>query len=350
MTSMIDWVTAQVACDYSGAINGGQVLTVDTDGTVEHTKDRWAVVEGSYSSKFVVRGDDDPTVFGCRLYISGNPSKFLQGHNLFGSGDLNYLVSRTMEVIADRLGLPASANDRASWRMGAYFVHRVDVTRMYDVGTPERVNDWLVSAARVIHSRYQPAGNDHGSTIYVGKNSRRVSLKFYDKGRELQVRGHALPDTLPIDWHRRLTQFSVGKLRVEATFRSMWLNDNGRAVGLAWSPEVAENLLQERLEAIEMSDTMRMSDEYIGELPGKVALVYEAWRAGRDLRTMFSKSAFYRYRSELLKHGIDIAHVRPREVVLENQYLLGAPLKSFLAGPGVPVPEWAKDTPMYASA
>jgi II/X family phage/plasmid replication protein len=135
----------------------------------------------------------------------------------------------------------------------------------------------------------------------------------------------------------------------------MWLKDNGMAVGTCWSPAVAERLLDERLGGLEMSDTMKLSDEYTGELPGKLALVYEAWRAGRKLYdpddskgSLFSKSAFYRYRSQLLPFGIDIAHVRPREVVTENQYIMGAPLKSFLQpGGGAPVPDWAKGTDLY---
>jgi II/X family phage/plasmid replication protein len=131
----------------------------------------------------------------------------------------------------------------------------------------------------------------------------------------------------------------------------MWLKDNNRAVGAAWSPGIAERLLDERLGGLEMSDTMKLTDEYTGELPGKLALVYEAWRNGRDLKSMYSERHFYRLRSQLLPFGIDIAHVRPREVVTENQYIVGAPLKSFLQpGGGAPVPAWALDTPMYISA
>lgn len=343
MSTMIDWVTATVACDYRGDITGGRVLMVDADGTVEYAKDRWLEVEGSYSSKVLVQGLDDGAL-GCRLHVSGNPSKFLQGHNLFGSSDVNLLVGSMMDGLSERLGLHPTANDRWSWYAGCYFLGRVDVTRMYDVGTPARVRDWLVSASQVAHSRYQAAGNDRGSTLYVGKHSRRVSLKFYDKWGELQVPGHGLADTLPGEWYHKLEDHAYGKLRVEAVLRSMWLKDKGLAVGIPWSPALAQSLLDERIGGVELSDNMRMSDEYVGDMPGKLALVYEAWRAGRDLRAMYSKAQFYRLRSQLLPYGVDIAHVRPREVVTENQYLLGAPLKSFLQGGGVEVPEWARGT------
>lgn len=343
---MIDWVTAQVALNYNGDITGGRLLSVDRDGSVDWVKDRWREVGGSYASKFMVQGPDDSLAKGCRLWISGNPSKFLQGHNLFGCDDIRYLVGRVMDRIAGELGVLPSENDRGSWYGGWFMLSRVDVTRSYQVGGPDRVKDWLASASQVVHSRYQSAGNEHGTTLYVGKKSRRVSLKVYDKLSELQVRGHGLADTLPADYHRWLTDFASGLLRVEATFRSMWLKDEKLVLGRSWTPKVAEVLLNERLESLEMNDTMKLTDEYVGELPGRLALVYEAWRNGRDLRGMYSKAQFYRYRSELLKHGIDIAHVRPREVVTENQYLMGAPLKSFISGPGVAVPDWARGTGM----
>ncbi len=351
MVCMIDWISAEVACKYTGVITGGEVLTIDADGTIEWSKERGLSVDGSHSSKMVVRAPDSSVNAGCVFSISGNPVKFLQGHNLFGSDDMRVLVARTMEVIADRLGLVPSENNRASWWNGFFMLSRVDVTRSYDLGSPDRVRDWLASAAQVAHSRYQPAGNKYAGTLYVGQNSRRVSLKIYDKLAEIQKAGHRLPDTLPKEWYHLLTEWASGKLRCEATFRAMWLKDNNRAVGAAWSPGIAERLLDERLGGLEMSDTMKLTDEYTGELPGKLALVYEAWRNGRDLKSMYSERHFYRLRSQLLPFGIDIAHVRPREVVTENQYIMGAPLKSFLQpGGGAPVPGWALDTPMYISA
>jgi II/X family phage/plasmid replication protein len=348
---MIDWISAEVACDYQGVITGGEVLMLDADGSLEWSRERWRGVPGSHSSTVQVQGLDDGRI-GCRFKISGNPSKFLQGHNLFGCSDINFLVGRMMDVITARLGLVPSDNDRASWYGGAYILSRVDVTRMYDLGTPRRVLDWLTSASQVAHSRYQSAGNEHGTTLYVGKHSRRVSLKIYDKLSEMRAKGkgHSLPVTLPKEHYHLLDEWVPGKLRVEAVFRSMWLKDHYMAVGFAWSPGLAEAVLDERVEGLEMSDTMRLSDEYVGELPGKLVVVYDAWRAGRDIRSMFCKRTFYRYRSQLLSYGIDIAHVRPREVVAENQYLLGAPLKSFLQGDGVPVPEWAIGTPMYVAS
>ncbi|MBD0103457.1 hypothetical protein IAF22_20240, partial [Acinetobacter baumannii] len=42
-----------------------------------------SVKTGSYSTKIQIQSVTDT-----QIYISGNPTKFLQGHNLFGSNDL----------------------------------------------------------------------------------------------------------------------------------------------------------------------------------------------------------------------------------------------------------------------
>jgi len=350
MTVMIDWVTARVSYQYRGEITGGRFMSIGADGVIDWQKDRWHSVRGSHSSSLVVRDIEHPDKLGLRLDVSGNPSKFLQGHNLFGPDDVNLAVGRMMDKVAGALGLEVTDNDRASWYLGLYVLTRVDVTRSYDVGSPGRVADWLVSASQVAHSRYQPAGNKYTGTLYFGQHSDRVTLKLYDKLAELQKSGHRLPDTLNAEWHHSLMSWASGKLRCEATFRSKWLKDNNLQLGMAWRPGLADRLLDERLEGIEMSDTMKLSDELAGELPRRLLGIYEMWRAGRDLRSLYSREYLSRVRSQLLKYGVDIREVRPHEVVTENQYLLGVPLKSFLVpGGGCPPPDWAVGTELLVA-
>jgi hypothetical protein len=78
--------------------------------------------------------------------------------------------------------------------------------------------------------------------------------------------------------------------------------------------------------------------------------VYDAWRAGRDLRVLYSRPTFYRYRRQLLDlAGIDIARVQPRVVVTETEYIGGFPIGPLLRGPGSPIPDWARGTELLVS-
>lgn len=342
MTAMIDWITARVPCTVPGHINGGAVIFIDASGKVERETDRRLQVRGSHESTLAVRGG------GGELEISGNPAKWLQGHNLFGSSHPIKLVYWVMRRLIPLLSLSPTLDERRSWVYGNYDLLRVDATRMYDLGSNAEVVRFLSGAAVVAKGRYQKASAYGSDTVYIGQRSSRATVKFYNKLQELLTRGHMLPDTLTPEERQMLLEFAEGQLRYELTLRSKELAERGLRPASAWSSETADRLLNERLGKIELNDALRLAEDVVGQLPPKLVPIYDAWRAGRDLKQLYAKNTFYRYRRQLLAFDIDIAEVRPREIVPETQYLMGRPLKSFLVGPGVSIPEWAKGTDLLA--
>jgi II/X family phage/plasmid replication protein len=345
MTVMIDWVSARVPLAGDDLINGGYMVSVDALGDVEYRTDKRLLLEGSYDSRIAVRGG-----LGW-LEISGNPAKFLQGHNLFGPAALVPLMYRCLRVVADKLGLVPSISDLQVWRTGSYDVSRLDIARMIDCGSPERVRKVLDALGLVARKKYQARSVIGSGTVYIGKGSRRQVLKFYDKGYEIQQRGHQLSATLAPDWHQLLTGFAAGKLRTEVKVGSKWFHENpvARRAGI-WDEDLAASVLDSQLTVLEVSDTMRLPDDVLAGLPPKLVPIYDAWRAGRDLRALYSKRTFYRYRRQLLDLvGIDIAITQPRAVVTEAQYVAGFPLRALLNSPGAPVPDWARGTSLLAS-
>jgi II/X family phage/plasmid replication protein len=342
MAAMIDWITARVPCTLPGYINGGAVILIDAEGAVERSMDRRLQVRGSHESTLAVRGG------GGELEISGNPAKWLQGHNLFGSSHPIKLVYRVMRRLVPLLRLTPTLDDRRAWVYGNYDLLRVDATRMYDLGSNAEVVRFLSGAAVVAKGRYQKASAFGSDTVYIGQKSSRVTVKFYNKLEEVLTRGHMLPDTLTPEERQMLLEFAEGQLRYELTLRSKELAERGLRSASAWSSDTADRLLDERLGKIQLNDALRLAEDVVGELPPKLVPIYDAWRAGRDLKQLYAKNTFYRYRRQLLAYDIDIAEVRPHEVVAETQYLMGRPLKSFLVGPGVSPPDWAKGTELLA--
>lgn len=351
MPSMIDWVSADVRCSFDGVISDGQVLRVSSDGVIEWSTDARRKVEGSHASTVYVRGSGLDGVG--KLEISGNPSKFLQGHNLFGSNDLRGLMPLFLDFLTSLLGLSPTDDDRASWAEGNYWLKRVDITRMYDLGNQDMVRRFLAACVPVAKGVHQSSSRKE-STVYIGQHSKRKTLKFYNKLEELGVRGHRFHESIPVEIQQLLREYAAGCVRVEQTVRGMEivrLGGGGNTLrrGTLWRPSMVEGLMSLYLEDIELNDTMKLNDGVISQLPGKLVAVYSAWRAGHDVRSLYSRPTFYRYRSQLLPFGVDIALVRPREIVAETEYLLGAPLKSFLAGEGKGVPSWAFGTSWLAS-
>jgi II/X family phage/plasmid replication protein len=342
--TMIDWVSGRVSLSFSGLINAGEVVSLDADGGIEWRSPKRRQVEGSYSSSVSVRGG-----YGV-LEFSGNPTKFLQGHNLFGPDNLLLLTERMLLVITEKLGITLSAADLAMLRAGDYDLSRVDVTRMLDCGGPERVRKTVDVLGQVVKTKYMSRSVVGSGTVYAGQKSRRLTWKFYDKSAELRAKGHGLCAKLAPRWHHALYDWCAGKLRAELTLRSLELADRGLRRASGWIPGMAETVYNSLIGAVEMNDSVRLTEDVVMNLPPRLVPIYHAWRAGTDFRALYSRTHFYRLRRQLLDlAGIDIARVQPRVVVTETEYIGGFPIGPLLRGPGSPVPDWARGTELLVS-
>lgn len=342
---MIDWLSLVVPCAHTTPVTGGQVISIKPTGEVEWLCSKRSTVSGSFSTGLQVRTATH-TVDPCtHIEISGNPVKFFQGHNLWGTDDLHALALATIDRIVETLGLAPTTDDRAAWLSGDVQITRVDCTESFHLRSLAEVLAWLRAAEQTSHLAHRGRGQlVKGSTLYFGKNSRRWSLKLYAKGQEVRAKGHGQDSVLNLP---SAMEWADRTLRAELTLRSMELKRLGFDYVRDWMPvdgvpfAVTERLLRERLGAMTMTTTSHLSGDVVESLRPTLRAVVAAWEAGHDLRAMFSKSGFYKFRAELLPHGLDIATLVPREV--SNV----VPLYRVLEAKPVGVPEWAMGTPLY---
>lgn len=333
---MIDWVTANIPCTHQERLNGGRIASINTDGEVEWMTEKFKSVPGSHESALQIKSYDNN-----HIWISGNPSKWLQGHNLFGSDDLCSLMLATICKVVDLLELQPTTADYHAWLSGNYQVSRVDCTAMWELPSRADVRSWLRAVESQAKSRHGRAISTNG-TVYFGKNSRRWSLKFYSKGDELACKnkGHKLP--LEINCRDKLLEYADHKLRGELTLRGMQLKELGLSQASAWNESTPLEFLHRYIESLDMAEQFSLTPAGLENLPPRLTLVYKAWKNGEDLRQIFSGSTFYRYRRELLKHGIDInirQPFKPDNVI---------PLVRVIRPEAIAqVPDWAIDTPLY---
>lgn len=343
---MIDWISARVRCAHALPINSGEVLSVLPDGTVEWCSQRSLAVAGSFESAIRVRTSRwsaDPCT---EIEISGNPCKFLQGHNLWGSDDLPGLLLALLEALVSHpaLSLSPTPEDRASWRLGHYVLSRVDVTHSFALATRADVLSWLRAAEQTAHLSHRGRGQlVKGSTLYFGQHSRRWSLKLYSKGQEIESNEKHQPALRDLP-HARAWADSI--LRAELVIRSLELKRLKLDTGAAWLPLdgvpfAPVELLTERLGGLTMTTIKTVSAQLLDSLRPALRVAVQAWETGADLRVSLPHRTFYKYRAELLPLGIDIATLRPRE---------GAnviPMVRVLEAVPVGVPGWAQGTPLY---
>lgn len=331
---MIDWVTAIIPCHHDQMIHDGFIASVKSDGNIDWQVEKKKSIRGSYESNLSVKSLDPKTIL-----IDGNPAKWLQGHNLFGSDNLVGLMNAVMLKLTDLLSLTPDHNDLQCWQQGIYQLKRVDCTAMWELPRRADVNSWLRAAEMQSKSRHgRPIMT--GGTLYFGKNSRRWTVKFYGKGEELASKNHKLP--LDIDQRDNLIDLADNKLRGELTLRSIQLKEKQLSVGAQWGESKPLQLLMEYIGSLNMSEQFSITPISLEGLPARLIAVYTLWKDGVDLRAMYPKASFYRYRAELLKQGIDIAIRQPSKP--DNVI----PLIRVLRPEAITqVPDWATNTPLY---
>ena len=336
---MIDWVTGTFPCDHDPEkLNNGRVFSMNPDGEIEWHCEKVLNVEGSYSSNIQLKSATNGSI-----WFSGNPVKFLQGHNIFGTDDIVYLLGRFFDALLkiDSLGLKPTDSQYERVMAGDVLLTRVDVNQSWLLNSKTDVLSWIRAAGNCARLKHRGSGQFSGDTLYFGKNSRRWSVKCYSKGHELTVKGRALHADLA---HPFLVDYAEKALRLELVMRSMHLKDCMLNLACNWLPETAKMLLVSTvLDNLEITDNMTIQDEVLTQLPSRLRLVYLSWQNGDDLRSMFPKNTFYRYRRAMLPYGIDISMIQesePKSNVI--------PLIRYLEAIPAGVPDWAYELGLVA--
>lgn len=346
---MIDWLSIVAPCAHVEEINGGKVLSVKPDGEVEWQSHKRRSVRGSWDTSITVRSvmtNCEPRSF---IEVSGNPVKWFQGHNLWGTDDVHGLVVALLEALVDRgdLGLTPTDSDRELWALGAVRISRIDVTESFHLRNRPDVLAWLRAAEQSAHLSHRGRGQlVKGSTLYFGKHSRRWSLKLYSKGQEIEAKGHGQESILQLPAAR---EWADRALRAEMVLRGMELRRRGLTMVCDWAwfqredvdSEVTAKLLRPVLGDLTMTTKSTLPEGVLAEMRPSLRMAFESWRAGVDLRHTLPRRTFYKFRSELLPHGIDIATPLPKET--SNV----VPLVRVLEAVPARVPDWAEGTALY---
>ncbi len=333
---MIDWYSGLIG--YNGSHLRQNVLCELTPrGQVLWTVPRKLQVKGSYSST-VQLGRTSPTdgmlnaatsrgllcATEC-LYLSGNPSKWLQGHNVFGPSvrDLGSVLRSLVRSLPGELR-PCDC-DSESW--AAVHRSRVDVTTTVDMGSHRLVHEWLRAAASLTRSRHGRALVS-GDTVYWGKQSRRWTLKAYCKFCELKAHPPAVAD-----WESVLLPYTEGKLRIELCLRGPELKSRGT---------LDESVIWEYMERIEvgiMKESFSATGTLDPDLPRGVRLTFQDWMLGVDVRQTLPRRTFYRHRRAILdRSGLDIANTFERDTAEREVFDLGYLMRHEVHDEDLPLP------------
>lgn len=333
MKRMIDWVSARLPLRHF-PINNGGVVKFLADGSVDWQIRSKLQVQGSHESSIQIRSDGEFDAEGraSEIFFSGNPSKFLQGHNVFGSDDIIALMSDVFTVLCNHLEIAPEPEDLRKIKEGDYPLIKVDINYSFELPHRRDVLSWLRAAeykSKTRHGRPQMKGG----TLYFGKNSRRWAIKAYSKGEEIEAPKHQLPEALLAT---QIPNWADNKLRIELVLMKKELAEIGLLNAKAMTPDVVKEIYNSYVRKIEMNQQIALSTEKEHDLPQRLRSTYILWKSGVDLRTTLSKATFYRHRKDLYEHGIDITL---RQESLDQSNVI--PLVRVLEAKPASIPTWA---------
>lgn len=344
---MIDWVTVLIPFIHDKPINGGHMVSIDADGVVDWDVEKRVTVEGSYGATIQIRSEHkDGSCSHIRL--NGNPVKFIQGHNVWGSTDLHGLIVETLlrvlPVVAPEIKLTGM-----SVPLLAYYgkLTRIDITAMYDLGNSLRVLAWLRAAADSANLKHRGRGQFAGETLYWGKHSERWALKMYPKGQELKAHKPKKGISDHPHYLKSVTDFADRALRSELVIRGKELDKMGLSMVHNWGEGELERVYTSYLSGLEFSRNMVVSDDSLDttKLPARLLGAVQLWQSGHDLRSVYTRATWYRYRGDILKLvGIDVSLPPP---VARPERSNIVPLITILEAKPMGVPDWARGTPLY---
>lgn len=309
---MIDWISGTVPCAFTPDIPCDRMMRVDHDGVVlldYALPGRLEEPSGSTSMRITARGR--PGARG-EIYVSVNPLKFIQGHNVWGPCTPRPLIAQALRQAAHLLGTHEAGRE-TPWGacLDLMKLTRVDCTHSWLAPSPEYVNAWLKHCANVAIQKHNGRCTPKHGTLYWGQGSKRIAMKMYHKGQE--IRDAMKEYKIDPDLGKSLLPLADKLLRVEVTARTPWLREQGLEDLSAWDNEyICQAICQARLFKLELPEN-KIQDAHLENvtLPPRLKVVYIAWKTGADLANIMTRATWYRYRAEFKKFNIDIDIASP---------------------------------------
>lgn len=324
---IVDWLTIEIALKHL-PLSQGHKMIIDEFGELKSDFALFRSVEnseGSWSSKVQVYStstsfcnkffNDCDIGEVTTLVISGNPQKFLQGHNCFSTASLSTLVLEMTKKVMKKLNFSDHLILEAirSIKSDKYKITRIDITKMFNVGVSQAdVQSYINQLQFSLDTR----GNRvelTKNTCYVGKSSGLWSLKFYSKYLEINSsKRHRLPVEFPRD---EFNDFLKNQLRVELVLRKqqidrLFLNNNQLhsftensvkkypMANFSLKPSDIERNLNKIYEffmnKISINDNSTINVP-LSSIEKNFQKAFLLWKSGENLKFHYSKSQYYHY-------------------------------------------------------
>jgi hypothetical protein len=320
---VIDWLSLRVSCQLSDSefnrLNAGRVVFIDADGVEQYSVLKRLQVFGSMSSSVQIRAIDHTLI-----EISGNPAKFLNGHNLFGADHMRYFTLEFIHAVLAKNEISFEVLDTD------VEIYRVDINKMYDLGSADAVQNYIRIFSLSATARNRGRVSDrHDGTAYIGDmRSKEWFGRLYNKQKEIQdhfPKSKRKMSAREFDNQRfelakmqKLATMCEGTVRLEFVLLRRYLNDLRLGTLSGWRDEDVSIVFENLVKKISVPNNLVRHDSVLDSLSVRHRGAVDLWLAGRNIRDVMSSASAKRYRTEIKNLlGIDL-FVPPLEPQFEK--------------------------------
>lgn len=309
---MIDWLTFSIDIPHV-PIRSGRLVKMTAEGELSWESPDKSFITGSFddSIRIASTGPLDRHGLATQLWFDGNPIKFLQGHNVFGTDDIRALITAFLIDVIPRLisqslteiPLLISPLDKL---LSTVVFFRIDINYSYRLGSHADVAPFLAAMSQSVSCRTRMATHNQG-TVYL-KFPKRREYKWYSKWDEAKLRSRGHRIKLPEDAREKLLEFAKGLIRSEVKLLSKELAEQNLNTLAAIESAQIPKIYAEYMKKLQFTERSLVTDDLASVLPSALRGTYALWRAGMVPRSILAPSTFARHKKALLSHGVNIDH------------------------------------------
>lgn len=289
---MCDWLSFRHDFDVSNpttCIESGKTLKLTQDGEIEWEKQDFSVIRCP-SSDTSIRIKCD----GAHLWFQGNIGRFQETDNEKGLTVIQ-CFEKALNVIKNVYPDIDTRLFGSIQRQGTISEYGTYITRL-DLNSNFYTDNYLmlsqILSTRRIGQRVARVGKYGPTWGYDSKRGQYWKAKLYDKLAELN--GKRTPNT-----HETTARFEV-------QLGSEYLRQNGLNHLMNWREQMkTENIIYGKFAHAVMREQATL-DSFV-DFPAKLRQHAIMYRDGTDPKTYLSRAQYYKVRTALLEHGLDIS-------------------------------------------
>lgn len=259
---------------------------------------------------------------GNQINIRCCPLKVFQGHNIFGTNQVNKLGNELIDAVLNYFGISASENQLSAWARGEYAIDEIHLTHRFPVESRRIIRRVVSHIHKYSSMSLAPSIIDKGVGVTIKAPHGLAEWIFYDKCREFgdkrknehkYLESRAGEDAAEAG--HLLYRLASKSIRAELKLSKAYLKKHGLDRGVFWTDRMVKKVYLHELILLrlgEIPSLPEMLQVYKAIDNAKLRSVLILWANGEDISEHYGRTTLEKHRRAIREElGIDILKDEP---------------------------------------